>query len=97
MVPIKRVEIVVDALEMESLRRALDRVGVSGHTVIRNVTGSGGRGARRADDVTDVFANRLVIVACEEEKLQQLIDELRPILKRAGGMCLVSDAQWLIH
>ena len=97
MVPIKRVEIVVDALEVESLARALARVGVSGYTVIRNVTGSGGRGARRGDDVTDVFANRLVIVACEEEKLQALVEEIRPILKRAGGVCLVSDAQWLIH
>lgn len=97
MVPIKRVEIVVDALEVENLTRALNRVGVSGYTVIRNVTGSGGRGTRRGDDVTDVFANRLVIVACEEEKLQELVEEIRPILKRFGGVCLVSDAQWLIH
>jgi len=97
MIPIKRVEIVVDAIEVENLTRAMDRVGVSGYTVIRNVTGSGGRGVRRGDDLTDVFANRLVIVACEDEKLQQLVEEIRPILKRSGGVCLVSDAQWLIH
>lgn len=97
MIPVKRVEIVADALELENIVRELDRVGVSGYTVIRNVTGAGERGLRRGDDLTDVFANRLVIVACEEEKLDALVEAIRPILARFGGVCLVSDAMWLKH
>jgi nitrogen regulatory protein PII len=97
MIPIKRVEIVADALELQNIVRELERVGVSGWTVVRNVTGSGERGLRRGDDLTDVFANRLVIVACEQEKLDALVDAIRPILARFGGVCLVSDAMWLKH
>ena len=40
--------------------------------------------------------NAVVILACEEKQAERLIMTLRPKLKDFGGMCLVSDCQWVI-
>ena len=39
----------------------------------------------------------LFIVACSEEELKSITEPLRSLLKKSGGVCLVSDAQWLVH
>lgn len=95
--PVKRIEIVIDSLELHKLLRSLEQVGVSGYTVIQDAAGTGDRGARAGDQLSDVLKNSYVITACPEEQLQPLIDAIRPLLKRFGGICLVSDAQWIVH
>lgn len=94
---VKRLEIVTDAVELKDLCAALERHGVGGYTIIRDVIGQGHRGARSGDELTDVFKNCYVLVVCEAELVSPLIEEIRPILKRFGGLCLVSDAQSVIH
>lgn len=95
--PIKRVEIVIDSLELHKILNILDKSGISGYTVIRDATGMGDRGMRAGDQLSDVLKNSYVITACPEAQLQSLVDAIRPLLKRFGGICLVSDAQWIIH
>lgn len=95
--PVKRIEIVIDSLELRKLLKNLEQVGVSGYTVIQDAVGMGDRGARAGDQLSDVLKNSYVIIACPEEQLQPLIDAIRPLLKRFGGICLVSDAQWIVH
>lgn len=97
MQPVKRIEIIMDSTGLGKIAKILESVGVSGYTVIRDVTGSGDRGLRPGDELTDVFKNTYVMTACPEEKVQQIVDAVRPVLKRFGGVCLVSDAQWIIH
>ncbi|HEX9998472.1 MAG TPA: hypothetical protein VGB45_15140 [Abditibacterium sp.] len=94
---VKRVEIITDALEMREVVRVLDEQGVSGYTMIQSVIGHGGRGSQSGDDLTDVFKNSLVITACPPERLEALVEAIRPILARRGGVCLVSDAMWVVH
>jgi nitrogen regulatory protein PII len=94
---IKRVEIITEALEMREVIRVLNEQGVSGYSVIPTVVGKGERGAQSGDDLTDVFKNSLLITACAPERVEALVEAIRPILKRRGGICLVSDAQWVIH
>jgi hypothetical protein len=43
------------------------------------------------------LGNVLMTIACDERQANQVIDAIRPILKRYGGICLVSDAMWVIH
>lgn len=95
--PVKRIEIVIDSLELRKLLKNLEQVGVSGYTVIQDAAGMGDRGVRAGDQLSDVLKNSYVITACPEEQLQPLIDAIRPLLKRFGGICLVSDAQWIVH
>jgi nitrogen regulatory protein PII len=97
MQPVKRVEIVIDTLELKRVQEILEHVGVSGYTVIRDVTGKGGRGIRAGDELTDVFKNSYVLTACSPAQSSAIVEAVRPLLKVVGGMCVVSDAQWVVH
>lgn len=96
MQPVKRVEIVVDSPEVAELLALLRREGVGGYTVFAHLRGGGDRGERR-DDEPSGGGNACVLVAVPPEKVERLVAVVRPVLKRRGGMCLVSDAQWVVH
>ena len=97
MQPVKKLEIILDAPEERSVTSLLDRAGVSGYTVIRNIAGKGGRGIQRGDELTDVFSNVLIMTACTPAEADRAIELLRPLLRRVGGLCLVSDAAVISH
>lgn len=97
MKPVRRVEIVTDSLELPRVLEAVEKAGVSGYTVIRDVIGKGARGVRAGDELTDVFKNSYVMTACSDEQARQIAEAIRPILKKYGGICLVWEAQWVLH
>jgi nitrogen regulatory protein PII len=92
---VKRVEIVTVAVQRPALLAALEKAGVPGYTVVRHAEGFGDRGRREADELTDVFENVYVLVACPPEVAERVAAAVRPILRRFGGICLVSDASIL--
>ncbi len=60
----------------------------------------GGRGDRGWQDgagLTESFKNVSVMLACEQQDFDKIKEPLRAFLKKVGGICLVSDAQWLTH
>lgn len=94
---VKRLEIIIDSLEMPKVTKILDKNGVSGYTLIDDVKGKGGRGLKDGAELTDVFSNSYCMTACSAEKVEIIANALRPLLKKYGGVCLVSDAQWIVH
>jgi nitrogen regulatory protein P-II 1 len=96
--PCKRIEIIIEepmAPKMVALLREMD---VSGFTSISNASGEGDRGIRRADELAGDSSNTLFIIACEDEAMvERVIEGVRPLIARSGGICLVSDARWLLH
>ena len=94
---IKRIEIVIGAAHTPELVRTIKSAGATGYTLIRDVQGSGDRGDRAGDELSNVYRNCYLIVAAESDVAEKLLDASRPMLQRYGGMCLVSDAQWLKH
>lgn len=94
---VKRVEIVVETLVLNRVTEIVNAAGIRGYTVFRNVGGKGGHGERFEDELVDTHRNALLVIACEDEQLEPLLTSLRPILTRYGGMCLVSDARWVVH
>ena len=97
MIRVKRLEIVVDAPHSPRVTEVLDRHGLTGWSIVRDVTGAGERGRQLADDLTGVSSNHLILTTCTPEALPALVEDLRAVLVRAGGMCLVGDAHWLRH
>ena len=93
----KRIEIITDAREMREVRAVLDALGVGGYSIIRDVIGRGERGEQSGDEVTGVFTNALLLTTCDAERLSQLVEAIRPILRRRGGVCLVTDALSVRH
>ena len=94
---VKRLEIIIDAPEVPTLLAVLKKAGADGYTVFSPVTGSGDRGERRNDEPGGGSANAYILTAASPEKASALIEAVRPILKKRGGVCLVSDAQWVVH
>ena len=97
MKPVKRVELVMDALEVPHLLESLADIDINAYTVIREAHGKGERGTRGGDVFSGAFDNSYVVIACDEEQSRQIVETVRPILKRLGGICLVSDAMWVLH
>ncbi|RFP63013.1 MAG: transcriptional regulator [Limnothrix sp. CACIAM 69d] len=93
----KRVEIIVSSLELEEILEMLDGLKFPGYTVIRDASGKGDRG-EFTNDLGREFGNCYILTTCQDvTQLDQLVTLLRPILKRVGGLCLVSDAALVIH
>lgn len=97
MQPVKRLEIIIDAPEVPILLGVLREHGARGYTVISPVTGAGDRGERRNDEPGGGSANACVITALPPDEAAALVEAVRPILKSRGGVCLVSDAEWVKH
>lgn len=94
---VKRFEIVIGNIHLDNVTRTLEEAGATGYTVIRDVAGTGHRGGRPGDDVTDVFRNCMIICACDHDMAHRVAEKLRPILKNYGGVCLITESQWLVH
>ncbi|MEQ8486786.1 MAG: hypothetical protein RIB46_20670 [Pseudomonadales bacterium] len=98
MKPCKRIEIVIEQTLERRLAERLDELGAPGYSVIHGVSGRGDRGLREADEVTGTFTNCIFLIACNDDAVvTRLVEGVRPILSRAGGICLVSEALWLRH
>ncbi|MFT7263550.1 MAG: nitrogen regulatory protein PII, partial [Halioglobus sp.] len=96
MKPCKRMEIVIETPQAKRLSALLTQVGAGGYTLIPDVRGAGNRGERRADALAGDSSNCLFVIACEDQEIvDAIVEAVRPLLTRSGGICLVSDAQWL--
>lgn len=94
-IPMKRLEIVIGIEQLEELMTLLGKSGVKGYTVIKNAGGYGSRGARNPHDVLMEQENVVVVLACKDDQAQIVVGQLRPVMKRLGGMCLISECLWV--
>lgn len=97
MQPVKRIEIVVDSPEIPELLSVLRAQGIRGYTLFTHLRGSGDRGDRLDDEPNGGNGNSCLVIAARPDAVAGIIEAIRPILRRRGGMCLISDAQWVVH
>lgn len=90
--PVKKIEIIANSFELAKMLDALDKSGVHGHAVIRNVAGKGLRGTTEDLDHT-MLDNVYIIAFCAPDLLNQVVDNIRPLLNKFGGTCYVTDTQ----
>ncbi|MEO0144702.1 MAG: P-II family nitrogen regulator [candidate division WOR-3 bacterium] len=93
----KKVELVIDSVHLNKVIEILEKLGVSGYTIIRDVLGKGERGIMAGDELTDVFKNSYIFIVCSDEIAKKITEEIKPILKKIGGICIISDVLWLVH
>ncbi|GMU87719.1 MAG: hypothetical protein AMXMBFR48_29600 [Ignavibacteriales bacterium] len=94
---VKRFEIITPAAATKEILLLFREKNITGYSVIPDVTGSGERGIQSGDDLSGISKNVLIITTTEPGSEHELEETLRPILKRYGGVCMVSDALWLKH
>ncbi len=98
MKPCTRIEIVIEENLTRRLAAVLEAEGAPGYTLIPRASGQGDRGARRADDPTGTLTNVVFIIACDDpDTVTRIVEGVRPLLERSGGICLVSEANWVRH
>jgi nitrogen regulatory protein PII len=94
---VKRIELVIEAVEKSNVINTLKSINIHHYTIYKHVGGVGERGIRDELAFGEKFENVTFVIACPENRLADVIEALRPLLKSFGGMCLISDAQWVIH
>ncbi|MFO0953543.1 MAG: hypothetical protein U0835_20800 [Isosphaeraceae bacterium] len=97
MQPVKRIEIHTGVQELPRVEEALKRCGVSGFLVLNGVRGRGNERIESLDALTGEPQDRLVQATCPPERLDEVLETLRPVLNRYGGSCVVYDAVYAIH
>ncbi|MEY2858223.1 MAG: nitrogen regulatory protein [Cyanobacteriota bacterium] len=92
---VHKVEIIISSLKLEKVLKILDKIEVSGYTVIDNTTGRGDRGFTDID-LDNVFSDAYVLTVCtNQQQLDLLTQEITPLLKKVGGICLVTESTWI--
>lgn len=92
----KRIDIVVTGESLDHVIKMFRDADVRGYTVIKDAGGLGSTGERNPEDYVLREPNAVIVVACEESQAEKIIRILQPELKQFGGMCLVSDCQWVL-
>lgn len=94
---VHKVEIIISSLKLERVLKILEKIDVSGYTVIDNTMGKGDRGFTDID-LDRAFSNAYILTVCtNEEQLNFLTEEITPLLKKVGGICLVTESAWINH
>ncbi|MGB5712201.1 MAG: sodium-dependent bicarbonate transport family permease [Waterburya sp.] len=82
-------------LELDGVLKILENVDISGYTVIDHTSGKGDRGMTDSD-LGRAFTNTYILAVCTNEKqLNLLTDKVTPLLRKVGGICLVTEATWI--
>lgn len=92
MQPVKRIEIFANYVELGKILESLEKAGVLGHSVIKDVAGKGTRGKVTNDLAMTMLDNVYIIAFFAPEKLPLVESNVRQTLSRFGGACFISDA-----
>lgn len=92
---VKRIEIIANYTELERILKGLDKAGVPGYTVIRDVAGKSTRGDGSHDLAMTMLDNIYIVAFFPPEKINAVAENIRAILNKFGGSCFISDAMEL--
>lgn len=91
---VKKIEIIVSDLEVSAVLKIIKKNGIERYTIINNVSGCGEHGCYGDDLITNSY---IVIICPNSAVAEQLSDSLQPLLKKLGGIFIITDAQWIAH
>jgi len=90
--PVTRMEIIASSAELVKILASLDQTGVPSYTVIRNVVGKSLQGNVTDDLVMSMLDNVYVIAFFPPDLTKPVVEGVRPILNKLGGVCYLSEA-----
>jgi len=92
--PLKKIEIIVKGKRERFVQELLDRSGVSGYTIHRNVAGRGASGFHEGHLLFNDEASLVMFFAVSDQsKIQAIINGLSPLFESSSGVMFVSDTQ----
>lgn len=91
----KKIEIIIESVYLSYILKSFETLSLPGYTIINGISGRGIHGIHDAQDFTDVSANSYIMIICERDKEESLVNIIRKELEKYGGICLVSDINQL--
>jgi nitrogen regulatory protein PII len=92
--PLKKIEIIVKGGREAFVQDLLERSGVSGYTIHRDVAGKGEHGFHEGHLLFNDKASLVMFFAVSDEsKIQKIIDGLTPLFEKSSGVMFVSDTK----
>ncbi len=90
----KKLEIIIEAVEKKRVRRILEELKVNGYTIIEDVQGRGKTSARSASELSNVMKNSLFIIVDNEEMIKQIVSRVKgEVLAFYSGKIFLSDVE----
>ncbi len=89
----KRLDLIFGERELDAMLASIEKANVPGYTVMKHVTGRGPERVVSEDmEFTGLGANAHVIVFCEENVLERIRANIKPLLNYYGGVAFISEA-----
>jgi len=92
--PLKKLEIILEGAHQEFATDLLDRAGVSGYTIVNNLSGKGRHGFHEGHLMFNEEAVLImIIVAVPEELAKPILEGYAPFFSEHTGVVFISDIQ----
>ena len=89
----KKVEIIIESIQMKRVIVLLASIDLPGYTIIPDVGGSGLSGRHDLEELTDVSRNSYIILVCTYKKAEEVIAKMTPVIQTFGGVCFTSKVE----
>lgn len=92
--PLKKLEIILEGEHQAFVCDLLDRVGVTGYTIINNLSGKGSHGFHEGHlmfNEDDVLV--MIVAAVPEGLVKPILEGLAPFYNEHTGVVFISDIQ----
>ena len=92
--PVKKIEIILEGQHQEFATDLLDRAGVTGYTIVGNLSGRGRHGFHEGHimfNEDDVLI--MIIVAVPPELVEPILEGFEPYFNKHSGVVFISDIQ----
>jgi nitrogen regulatory protein PII len=92
--PLKKLEIILEGEHQKFATDLLERAGVTGYTIVGNLSGKGRHGFHEGHLMFNEEAVLImIIVAVPEELIKPILDGFAPFFDRHTGVVFISDIQ----
>lgn len=92
--PLKKLEIIIEGAHQEFATDLLDRAGVTGYTIVGNLSGKGQHGFHEGHLMFNEEAVLImIIVAVPAELVEPILEGFSPFFNSHNGVVFISDIQ----
>lgn len=91
---VKKLEIIVEGEHQEFVTDLLERAGVTGFTILHNLSGKGSHGFHESHlmfNENEVL--NMIIAAVAEDSVEPILGGLSPFFNKHSGVVFISDIQ----
>lgn len=90
----KKVEIIVQGQHQKEVEALLDRVHVSGYTIITDISGKGHHGLHEGHLLfNEMHSMVMIITVMPKEKVEAVLAGVVPLFEHHSGVVFVSDVE----